>query len=152
MSIGIKTSATASSYVFLQQELARGLRLSQPGRVAKDAARGELLGCKHRLRRQAAPRRSLTPSTLHRLGRAYEKPPVTAAAQSACERAPSPQREQYEMTRSPISSNRRPFTRTTAWADLLEKAEAKDAAAAVDLAAAEMAGDAAGAVRARVER
>ena len=44
--IGIKTSATASSYVFLQQELARGLRLSQPSRVAKDAARGELLGCK----------------------------------------------------------------------------------------------------------
>ena len=42
--IGIKTSATASSYVFLQQELARGLRLSQPSRVAKDAARGELLG------------------------------------------------------------------------------------------------------------
>ena len=42
VSIGIKTSATASSYVFLQQELARGLRLSQPSRVAKDAARGEL--------------------------------------------------------------------------------------------------------------
>ena len=40
--IGIKTCATASSYVFLQQELARGLRLSQPSRVAKDAARGEL--------------------------------------------------------------------------------------------------------------
>ena len=33
--IGIKTSATASSYVFAQQELARGLRLSQPSRVAK---------------------------------------------------------------------------------------------------------------------
>ena len=65
--------------------------------------------------------------------------------------APSPQREQYEMMRSPISSNRRPFTRTTAWADLLEKVEAKGAAAVVDLAAAEMAGDAAGAVRASVE-
>ena len=52
------------------------------------------------------------------------------------------------MTRSPISSNRRPFTRTTAWADLLEKAEAKDAAAAVDLAAAEMAAGAAGAAAA----
>ena len=36
--IDIKTSATASSYVFLQQELARGLRLSQPSCVAKDAA------------------------------------------------------------------------------------------------------------------
>ena len=47
--IGIKASATASSYVFLQQELARGLRLSQPSRVAKDAARGELLGCNRRL-------------------------------------------------------------------------------------------------------
>ena len=66
--------------------------------------------------------------------------------------APSPQRELYEMARSPISSKRRPLTRTTAWADLLEKAEAKGAAAAVDLAAAEMAGDAAGAVRASVER
>ena len=127
--------------------------MSQPSRVAKDAARGELLGCKHRLRRQAAPRRSLTPSTLHRLGRAYEKPPVTAAAQSACERAPSPQREQYEMTRSPISSNRRPFTRTTAWADLLEKAEAKDAAGVaasegVEMAEAGAAGAAAGAGKA----
>ena len=50
--IGIKTSATASSYVFLQQELARGLRLSQPSRVAKDAARGELLGCLHDIARQ----------------------------------------------------------------------------------------------------
>ena len=49
---GIKTSATASSYVFLQQELARGLRLSQPSRVAKDAARGELLGCLHDIARQ----------------------------------------------------------------------------------------------------
>ena len=149
---GIKTSATASSYVFLQQELARGLRLSQPGRVAKDAARGELLATHHDIASPACQRRSLTPSTLRRLGRAYKTPPVAAAAQSARERAPSPQREQYEMTRSPISSNRRPFTRTTAWADLLEKAEAKGAAAAVDLAAAEMAGDAAGAVRASVER
>ena len=41
--LAFKTSATASSYVFLQQEIARGLRLSQPRRVAKDAARGELL-------------------------------------------------------------------------------------------------------------
>ena len=108
--------------------------------------------CKEALRRQPAKRRSLTPSTLRRPGRAYETPPATAAAQSARERAPSPQREQYEMTRSPISSNRRPFTRTTAWADLPEKAEAKGAAGAVDLAAAEMDVDAAGAVRARVER
>ena len=43
-------------------------------------------------------------------------------------------------------------TSTATWADLPEKEEAKDAAAAVDLAAAEMAGDAAGAVRASVER
>ena len=43
-------------------------------------------------------------------------------------------------------------TSTATWADLLEKAEAKGAAGAVDLAAAEMAGDAAGAVRASVER
>ena len=43
-------------------------------------------------------------------------------------------------------------TSTATWADLPEKEEAKDAAAAVDLAAAEMAGDAAGAVRAGVER
>ena len=42
--LAFKTPATASSYVFLQQELARGLRLSQPSRVAKDAARGELVG------------------------------------------------------------------------------------------------------------
>ena len=43
-------------------------------------------------------------------------------------------------------------TSTATWADLPEKEEAKDAAAAVDLAGAEMAGDAAGAVRASVER
>ena len=42
-------------------------------------------------------------------------------------------------------------TSTATWADLPEKEEAKDAAAAVDLAGAEMAGDAAGAVRASVE-
>ena len=36
--LAFKTSATASSYVFLQQEIARGLRLSQPSCVAKDAA------------------------------------------------------------------------------------------------------------------
>ena len=43
-------------------------------------------------------------------------------------------------------------TSTATWADLLEKAEAKGAAGAVDLAAAEMAGDATGAVGASVER
>ena len=43
-------------------------------------------------------------------------------------------------------------TSTATWADLPEKDVAKDVAAAVDLAAAEMAGDAAGAVRAGVER
>ena len=57
------------------------------------------------------------------------------------------------MTRSPISSNRRPFTRTTAWADLLEKAEAKDAAGVaasegVEMAEAGAAGAAAGAGKA----
>ena len=56
------------------------------------------------------------------------------------------------MTRSPISSNRRPFTRTTAWADLLEKAEAKDAADVAASEEVEMDVDAAGAVRASVER
>ena len=56
------------------------------------------------------------------------------------------------MTRSPISSNRRPFTRTTAWADLLEKVEAKGAAGAGASEEVEMDVDAAGAVRARVER
>ena len=52
------------------------------------------------------------------------------------------------MTRSPISSNRRPFTRTTAWADLLEKAEAKGAAGAAASEEAEMAAGAAGAAAA----
>ena len=45
-SLAFKTSATASSYVFLQQELARGLRLSQPSRVAKDGA-WRALGCNY---------------------------------------------------------------------------------------------------------
>ena len=57
------------------------------------------------------------------------------------------------MTRSPISSKRRPLTRTTAWADLLEKAEAKDAAGVaasegVEMAEAGAAGAAAGAGKA----
>ena len=56
------------------------------------------------------------------------------------------------MTRSPISSNRRPFTRTTAWADLLEKAEAKGAAGVAASEEVEMAEAGAGAVRAGVER
>ena len=126
--------------------------MSQPRRVAKDAARGELwaaittcLASKLWLLR--------TPSAAAPARQSFAgRHPWLLQHSLHAREAPSPQREQYEKTRSPISSNRRPFTRTTAWADLPEKAEAKGAAAAVDLAAAEMAGDAAGAVRARVER
>ena len=64
---------------------------------------------------------------------------------------PSPQESEYEMTHAiRRSSFSQANTSTATWADLPEKEEAKDAAAAVDLAAVEMA--AGGAVRASVER
>ena len=66
---------------------------------------------------------------------------------------PSPQESEYEMTHAiRRSSFSQANTSTATWADLPEKDVAKDAAAAVDLAAAEMDAGAAGAVRASVER
>ena len=144
--IGIKTCATASSYVFLQQELARGLRLSQPSRVAKDAAPGELLGLHHRLCVASSPAAHEAAAAA-----APARQSVRDATRDCCRRlhtreAPSPQG-------SPLAHPFRPAgRRTTTWADLPEKEEAKDAAAAAASAAAEMDAGAAGAVRAGVER
>ena len=144
MSIGIKTSATASSYVFLQQELARGLRLSQPSRVAKDAA-WRALG--FAIKQPLASSKALPHGRRRRAlrsSRAHETPPAaTAARRLTRERTPSPENS-HTHARPPAETE----ARTTTWADPPEKAEAKDAADAAASAAVEMAAGAAGAAAA----
>ena len=89
--INFKASATASSYVILQQELARGLRLSQPGRVAKDAALGELLGLHPPIASPAPLGLLMTPFAAAAARQSLWHATRDCCSTCARERAPSPQ-------------------------------------------------------------